>query len=182
MTAPLGLQGQSIANATNQNFSTAANVYGIEILLAAALRVTSQVPIGTAYPIQIGKILSYDSAQYPTTTQRTVQTPGTLLFPSTWIPGQVYMFTRMQVNGVNETGTSGSVELNTESPENGNGSTLFSASSTGPMIVNTTGSLANGNKFLSSFCWNKLTYYLKFTATTTPRRFADYYFYGIVYP
>ena len=183
MTAPLGLQGQKIGSATNQNFATAANVYGVEVLLAAALRINGQVPSATAYPIEIGKIISYDSATLPTTTSTTVKTPGTLLFPSTWVPGQVYMFTRMHVNGVNETGGSMNVNINTESPENGDGFTVFSATSIGgPMISNTAGSLVNGSKFLGNFCWDKLTLYCKFTGISAVKRLFDVYLYGIVYP
>jgi hypothetical protein len=183
MTAPLGLQGQKIGSATNQNFATAANVYGVEVLLAAALRISGQVPGGTAYPILTGQIISYENAIAPTTTATTVKTPGTLLFPSTWVPGQVYMFTRMQVNGVNENGGSMNVQLQSETPENGDGLVLFSASSIGgPMVANTAGSLVNGTKFLGNFCWDKLTYYLRFTGVSSVKRSFDFYLYGIVYP
>ena len=186
MTAPLGLQGQKIGSATNQNFATAANVYGVEVLLAAALRINANVPVGTGYPIALGKIVSFENAIYPTTDSTTIVTPPIQLFPSTWVKGQVYCLLRCHINGMKESGAAGTFFISSDTVENGGGQILFNGSVlTGPMVPNTSGSLfvptrpVNANRW----CLDQSFVYGYFSAiAATTAKYFDVYLYGIVYP
>ena len=171
-----------IGNATNQNFATAANVYGVEVLLAAVLRINSNVPGQTCWEVPMGKVVSYDSATYPSTAG--LITGGTQLFPTTWVPGQTYTFRRCHLNAQAESGTTATLRLQTETFDNGNGIAVFLPSSgTGPMVTNTDGSLVTALPSSNNACWNKTTMYLRITGTTSgTNKYIDAYFFGIVYP
>jgi hypothetical protein len=175
MTAPFAWGGQRVGEATNQNFATKGNPFGVVRLIAAGLNINANVT-NTDYQLQLGQILNFSSAT-GTPVASTAQ-----IYPSTWVSGQTYQIQQVQYNNasVSLTAATGGVFTGTGA----GGVTVVSDAALSGLTATTNGTLlipslatnAQKNVFTST------SIYFRIGTSQSAAATLDVYIFGIVYP
>lgn len=175
MTAPQAWGGTRVGEASNQNFATKGNPFGIIRLLAAGLNI-STASANTDYQLQLGQILDFTGAT-GTPVVSTLQ-----IYPSTWVAGQSYMVSQIQYNnpsaslttataGVFSAVSAGGVTIVTSAALSGLTSTAQNAA--GSLLIP---ALAN-----QTTAYNQANLYFRIGTAQAGQKL-DVYIFGVVYP
>lgn len=175
MTAPIAWGGTHIGQATNTNFATQGNPYGIVRLLAGGLNINANSG-NTDYALQLGAILNFSGAS------GTPVTSTALIYPTTWIAGSTYMISQVQYNNASTSLTTATAGV-------------FTATSAGGTTIVTSAALsgltaaANGTLLIPSLAANAQTnvytgtnIYFRIGTAQGAAATLDVYVFGVVYP
>jgi hypothetical protein len=176
MTAPFAWGGQRVGEATNQNFATRGNPFGIVRLIAAGLNINANSAT-TDYQLQVGQVLNFAGA---TGTPVVSTVP---IYPSTWVAGQSYMISQIQYNnpstslttataGVFSAVSAGGVTIVTSAALSGLTSTSVNA--TGSLVIPT---LAN-----QATVYTQANQFFRIGTAQGAAATLDVYIFGVVYP
>jgi hypothetical protein len=176
MTAPFAWGGQRVGEATNQNFATKGNPFGVVRLIAAGLNINANSAT-TDYQLQVGQILNFAGA---TGTPVVSTVP---IYPSTWVAGQSYMISQIQYNnpstslttataGVFSAVAAGGVTIVTSAALSGLTSTAVNA--TGSLVIPT---LAN-----QTTVYTQANQFFRIGTAQGAAATLDVYIFGVVYP
>jgi len=176
MTAPQAWGGTRIGEASNQNFSTKGNPFGVVRLLAGGLNINAN-SANTDYQLQLGQILNFSNAT-GTPVVSTAQ-----IYPSVWVPNQAYMISQIQYNnpstslttataGVFSAASAGGVTIVTSAALSGLTSTSLNA--TGSLVIP---AIANQN-----VVYNQTSLFFRIGTAQGAAATLDVYIFGMVYP
>lgn len=178
MTAPFAWGGTRVGEATNQNFATKGNPFGVVRLIAAGLNINANLA-STDFQLQVGQILNFAGLG----TAGTVVTSTVPIYPSTWVAGQTYNIQQIQYNnpstslttataGVFSAAAAGGVTIVTSAALSGLTSTAVNAA--GSLVIPT---LAN-----TTTAYNKTDLYFRIGTAQGAAATLDVYIFGVVYP
>jgi hypothetical protein len=176
MTAPFAWGGTRVGEASNQNFATKGNPFGVIRLIAAGLNINAN-SANTDYQLQVGQILNFSGAT-GTPVVSTAQ-----IYPSTWVAGQTYNIQQVQYNnpstslttataGVFSAVSAGGVTIVTSAALSGLTSTAVNAA--GSLLIP---ALAN-----TTTAYNQANLYFRIGTAQGAAATLDVYIFGVVYP
>jgi hypothetical protein len=178
MTAPFAWGGTRVGEASNQNFATKGNPFGVVRLIAAGLNINANLA-NTDFQLQVGQVLNFSGLG----TAGTTVTSTAQIYPSTWVAGQSYMIQQIQYNnpstslttataGVFSAVSAGGVTIVTSAALSGLTSTAVNAA--GSLVIP---SLAN-----QTTVYTQVNQYFRIGTAQGAAATVDVYVMGVVYP
>jgi len=176
MTAPFAWGGQRVGEATNQNFATKGNPFGVVRLIAAGLNINAN-SANTDYQLQVGQILNFAGAT------GTPVVSAVQIYPSTWVAGQTYNVQQVQYNNPSTSLTTATAGV-FSAVSAGSVTIVASAALSGltSTAVNAGGSLLNASLNNANTVYNQANLYFRIGTAQGAAATLDVYLFGIVYP